>query len=94
MENLNHVVVMPASVRYDNRLKPSAKILYCEIESLINDKGCCCKDNRFFADIYGLTKETVSRLISQLKDHGYIEVNYIYKENSKEIDCREIYPIY
>lgn len=45
MERPSYFAVIPASVRYDERLKPSEKILYAEITALINIKGYCYATN-------------------------------------------------
>jgi hypothetical protein len=41
--------------------------------------------------VYGLSKETVSRQISKLAQHGFIHVHIIYFEDSKQIKERRIY---
>ena len=35
----------------------------------------------------------VSKLVNSLKDKGYINIEIIYKENSKEVEMRKIIPI-
>ena len=64
--------VLPAIVRYDESLKPNAKLLYAEISALSNATGFCWSTNEYFAELFGLSAWTVSRLISQLEDKGYI----------------------
>ena len=46
--------------------------------------------NRYFADLYGKSKTSISKWISQLVAFGYVSVAYTYKEGSKEIDKRYI----
>lgn len=70
----SYYAVIPATIRYDTVLKPNAKLLYAEITSLTNMYGYCCATNAYFADLYGFTDETVSRLISQLEKQGHIAV--------------------
>lgn len=89
-ENPNYFAILPANVRYDKDLKPNAKLLYSEITSLCNEKGICWARNEYFAGLYDVSKETVSRWISQLKNKDYIKVVMFYKKNSKEIDKRII----
>ena len=67
-----YYAVVPAEVRYDPELKPNAKLLYGELTALCNDKGYCWATNEYFAELYGLSSGTVSRLISQLEKKGYI----------------------
>ena len=85
-----YYAVIPASVRYDSRLKPNAKLLYGEITALCNKEGYCWAENKYFSDLYSVTKTTVSDWVKNLKDCGYIEVQIIYREGSKEILNRYI----
>lgn len=89
-ENPSYYAIIPANVRYDKRLKANEKLLYGEITSLSNKNGYCWASNKYFADLYGVTNQAVSKWIKDLKDIGYIEINYIYKDNSKEIEKRII----
>jgi len=66
--------VLPASVRYDEALTPSAKILYAEISSLTGDAGYCYARNAYFEELYGLTARTISRLLRDLAERGYIRI--------------------
>lgn len=87
----SYFAIIPAEVRYDKDLKPNAKLLYGEITALANQKGYCYATNKYFADLYGVANETVSRWISQLSKKGYISIDIVYKEDSKEIHERRIY---
>jgi hypothetical protein len=75
-------------VRYDKNLPDKAKLLYGEITALCNKEGYCWASNAYFAELYGVTTVSISRLISKLKQAGYISVTLIYKEKSKEVDKR------
>lgn len=83
--------VIPAEVRYDKHLSPNAKLLYGEITALCNEKGYCWASNKYFADLYGVTKDTASKWISSLVKEGYISVAVHHKEGSREITGRTIY---
>lgn len=87
----NYYAIIPANVRYDNRLKPNEKLLYGEITSLANKHGYCYASNKYFANLYSVNKSTVSRWISHLKELGYINIKVSYKENTKEIQQRMIF---
>lgn len=89
-ENLNraYYAVIVADVRYDRTLRPNAKLLYGELTALCNQYGYCWATNEYFADLYGLTPATVSRLISQLERRGYIRCEMAATENGSE---RRIY---
>lgn len=73
-----YYAVIPASVRY-SKLKPNAKLLYGEITALSNKEGYCFATNRYFADLYGVTKNTVSLWVSQLNKLGYVSIELIKK---------------
>ena len=86
----SYYAILPANVRYDKNITPNAKLLYAEITALCNDKGYCWAGNAYFAELYGVTKTSISNWISSLQKNGYIDVQLIYKENSKEIQSRHI----
>ena len=87
----SYYAIIPAEVRYDEQLPPNAKLLYGEITSLCNEKGYCWATNQYFADLYKVSKITVSRWISTLNKKGYIAVETLYKEGTKEIIGRHLY---
>ena len=89
-EQPNYYAILPASVRYDNSLKANEKLLYGEITALSNKTGLCYATNKYFADLYEVEIETISRWITHLKKLGYIEVEILYKNDTKEIDKRVI----
>lgn len=84
----NYFAVIPAEVRYDEKLKDKAKLLYGEITALSDKNGYCYASNKYFADLYKITTTSVSLLIKNLIDNGYLESAIIYKNNTKEIDKR------
>lgn len=84
-ETPNYFAIIPAEVRYDNNLKDKAKLLYGEITALSDKNGYCYASNKYFADLYNVSITTISLLIKNLIDNGYIESEIIYKDNSKEI---------
>lgn len=88
--NKAYFAVIPANVRYDTDIPPNAKLLYGEITALCNQKGYCWAKNEYFAKLYNCTKQSVSSWISKLKEKGYITVEIIYKEGTKEILNRSI----
>lgn len=90
METPNYFAIIPANVRYDKNLKANEKLLYGEITSLTHSTGKCFASNDYFAKLYDTSKETVSRWISDLAKLGYIKIEIVYKENSKQIINRYI----
>ena len=89
-EHPNYYAIIPASVRYDNELRPNEKLMYGEITALANSTGQCWASNNYFAELYDVTPQAVSGWINDLKKKGYIEVDIIYKDNTKEIKNRII----
>ena len=68
-----YFAVLPAEVRYDANIEPSAKLLYAEITALSNKTGECFASNAYFAWLYGVDDRTVRRWKSSLENAGYIE---------------------
>ena len=84
----SYYAVIPANVRYDERLPMGARFLYGEITALCNERGYCWAGNKYFADLYKVTDRTVRTWISSLISNGYIVSDLIYRENSKEVEAR------
>ena len=83
--------VIPASVRYDKRLKPNAKLLYGEISALTRAEGYCWATNDYFAELYGLSKDNIGRLIAQLEELGYITREIVRDEETNAVTGRKIW---
>lgn len=96
-EKKSYYAIIPANVRYDKDITPNAKLLYGEITALCNEKGYCWAENKYFAELYSVSKTSISKWIKDLSDKGYINTKLIYKDGSKEILNRYItivkYPI-
>lgn len=76
-EEAAYYAVITAPVRYDSELSSTAKLLYGEITSLCRAKGYCWATNSHFAELYGVSESTISRLISQLEKRGHIRVKTV-----------------
>ena len=85
-----YYAIIPASVRYDVRLTPNAKLLYGEITALTNEKGYCWASNDYFASLYEVSKTSISKWVSALRDAGHITLQLQYKEGTKHILHRYI----
>ena len=90
-EHRSYYAIIPANIRYDTRLMPNAKLLYGEITALCNEKGYCWASNDYFADLYNVKKETISRWVSDLERFGYIRRSIVFKEGTKQIINRYIF---
>lgn len=88
IEEPTYYGILPGNVRYDKRLKPMEKIMYTEITCLSNKYGYCFANNKYFANLYEVSKETVSRWVSNLVKCGHVSRLVKYKDNSKEVDKR------
>lgn len=89
-EHRSYYAIIPANVRYDDSLIPSAKLLYGEITALCNEKGYCWASNEYFANQYKVSKPTIQNWLKSLEEKGYIYREVKYKEGSKEIEARYI----
>jgi len=87
-EKPTYYATIPANVRYSS-LKPNAKLLYGEITALSNKLGYCYASNNYFAKLYGVSKNTVSRWLSDLTKLGFITIE-IQRNKNKEITKRII----
>ena len=80
---------IPREIWLSKELTIQEKVLLAEIDSLDNDEGCFAS-NDYFATFLGLSKERTRKIIASLKDKGYISIELIYKEGTKEVDKRII----
>lgn len=77
MDNPGFFAILPASVRYDRRLKPAEKIFYAEITSLADKTGYCYASNAYFCPLYDTTERTVQRWVKHLQELGYVAVTNV-----------------
>ena len=90
-----YFTILPATVRYDMKLSPNAKILYSELLGLSGEKGFCWATNGYFATLFGVDKATISRWISALHKRGYIFFEPIDKKvNTLDEIVKEYRQIY
>ncbi len=79
---------IPREIWVSKEMTMQEKVFLAEIHSLDNEQGCIAS-NAYFAEFFGLSKSSVTRVISSLVDKGFCKVNLIYK-NNKEVDKRVI----
>lgn len=93
MEAPNYYAIIPADVRYDCRLTDKEKLLYGEITALSNKEGCCWASNEYFSRLYNSSIRTIKGAVTKLEKCGYLKRVLLYKENSKEVEKRLLYPV-
>ena len=92
MENKrNYYAVIPAPVRYSKNLKANEKLMFGELTSLTNEKGFCYASNEYFANLYGVSKTSISKWISNLEKNKFIKIKMVYQRGTKQIKERRIY---
>ena len=91
MEAPAYYGILPANIRYDKNLKPMEKIMYSELTALSNKNGYCNATNSYFAELYEVSKNTVSLWIGDLEKAGYIKTKLIYEPGTKNIKERRIF---
>ncbi len=57
------------------------------------EKQYCFCTNKTISELLNISVTQVSKLVNSLKDKGYINIEMVYKENSKEVDMRRLIPI-
>lgn len=83
---------IPAEILLNEELSDKEKIILSIILYLSEDTKSCFASNKYIANIVNVTHERVSKIISSLRDKGYISVKLKYKTDSKEIEERQIRP--
>ena len=92
MENKkNYYAIIPAPVRYCKKLKANEKLMFGELTALTNEKGFCFASNDYFANLYDVSKTSVSKWISNLEKNKFIRLKMIYQKGTKQIKERRIY---
>ena len=84
---------IPAEILLNEDLSDKEKIILSMILYLSEESKSCFASNKYIANIVNVTHERVSKIISALKDKGYVSVKLKYKKESKEIEERQITPI-
>ena len=80
VDNPSYYGILPADVRYDERLCPMAKIIYTEITALQDQKGYAWPSNGYFAKLYSVDSGTVSGWVAQLVKCGFVKMDMIKTE--------------
>ena len=78
---------LPPAVRYSSELGSTAKLLFAEVSALCLAEGFCWASNGYFAELFGVTKVQISRLLRQLSDADFVEI----KQFPERANYREIH---
>lgn len=68
-----YLAILPPKVRYDRALTPNAKLLYAEISAMSDVTGFCWASNDYLASLFSISVQSVTRLVAQLAERGYVE---------------------
>lgn len=84
----SYYAIVPADVRYNNEISANAKLLYGEITALCNKEGYCWASNQYFAKLYEVHKDTVSKWVSELVQQEYVYFT-VLENNYRQIFLTE-----
>lgn len=87
--NPSYYANITADVRYNKELTPNAKLLFAEITALTNKFGYCFASNNYFASLYEVTPQAISKWVKQLEKFNFINIEYL--RDGKEIKERHIF---
>jgi hypothetical protein len=65
---------IPKEIWLSDKLSLMEKVLFVEIHSLDNERGCFAS-NRYFADFFGVSDRQIRTRIASLKRHGFVTVS-------------------
>ena len=94
MSNLNlKGLWMPIEILTDKNLSDKEKHIYSLVIFLSQEKQYCFCTNKTISQLLNISVTQASKLVNSLKTKGYINIEMVYKENSKEVDIRKLIPI-
>lgn len=85
---------IPIEIITDEKLSDKEVIVLSMILYLSTETGNCYASNKYISSIVNVTPDRTSKIISSLRKKKYIEIKLKYKINSKEIEERQITPIF
>ena len=86
-------IFVPLKVLSDTNINDKEKFIYSITLYYSNVDKQCTLNNGNLKEIFGVTKNQISRIVSRLEKKGYTSNKYIYKNNYKEILYRQIISI-
>lgn len=88
MDKPSYYAILTADVRYCEELSSSQKLFFAEITALSQKSGKCWASNGYFAKLFGVARSTITSWVNDLRDHGFITVEY--ERNGKQFKKRII----
>ena len=93
MSNLNlKGIWIPIEILTDEKLSDKEKIIYAIILYLSKENNYCYLTNKTISELLNISITQVSKLVNSLKDKKYINIELIYKKNSKQVEMRKLIP--
>ncbi|MCI8345255.1 MAG: helix-turn-helix domain-containing protein [Clostridia bacterium] len=94
MSNLNlKGIWLPIEILTDEKLSDKEKIIYAIILYLSKENNYCYLTNKTISELLNVSITQVSKLVNSLKYKKYIDIELIYKENSRQVEMRKLIPI-
>ena len=91
MSNLNlKGIWIPIEILTNEKLSDKEKIIYSIILYLSKENNYCYLTNKTISELLNISITQVSKLVNSLKDKKYIDIELIYKENSKQVEMRKL----
>lgn len=84
MENPGFYAILPASVRYDNRLKPAEKIFTPRSQPLPIRPGTAMPATVISASCTAWMSEPSAAWVQHLQQYGYADVSYAREGNDNQ----------
>lgn len=84
----SYFAIITAPVLDNRELADSAKILYGRITSLADREGFCWASNKYLAEVSGCGERTITRLLAQLQELGFVEIDMVMSEQKKNMERR------
>ena len=67
-----YYVRIPSKIRHDKKISDGAKLLWGDLALICHWFKACWYPDEYFAEQYGVRRETISRRIKELEEAGYI----------------------
>lgn len=79
----NKYVKIPIEIVLDNNITINSKLLYGILLLLTHKNGYCFANNNYLAKYINVSSRTITRLLKELDDNGYIKMEFKHKFQRK-----------